>query len=76
MRSIIFAVLVAAGVGLVGTSSGSAAPVRGLAILDAAGLTTAVEQAQYWHSRRRSHWRRGSRGGWCHRPWSSRVRPC
>jgi hypothetical protein len=56
--------LVAAGLGLAGTASVSAAPAGGAAILDAATVTDAVEQAQYWHGRRRSHYRRGS-GGFC-----------
>lgn len=76
MRSLMIAALVAAGVGLVGTSGVVAAPISGVGINPATVLTDMVEQAQ-WHSRRRSHWRHGSRRvRYCHRWRSSRYRPC
>jgi hypothetical protein len=88
MRTIMIAMLVAAGIGLAGTSGVSAAPVSGAVIGDAAIATDVVGQTQHWRwGSRGGHWRWGSRGGhwrWgsrgrgrmCHRPWSSRVRPC
>jgi hypothetical protein len=76
MRSILIAMLVAAGVGLAGTSGVAAAPISGAGIKDAATFSDLIEQAQ-WHSRRRSHWRWGSRRTrMCHRWRSSRWRPC
>jgi hypothetical protein len=83
MRGILLAMLVAAGVGLVGSAGVSAAPINGAAIGQAADTTNAVEQVQHWrwgsggHRRWGSgggHWRWGSRGVGrrCHRPWSSR----
>jgi hypothetical protein len=57
MRKILFAVVMAAGVGLVGTSA-SAAP--GAPIRD--GLTTShVQEAQYYGYRRRHHRRHCTR---------------
>ncbi len=77
MRAIILAVLIAAGIGLVGTANVSAAPASGASIGEAAQVDTSVVQVQ--HYRRRSHWRWGSRSrGWdrCHRPYSSRMVRC
>jgi hypothetical protein len=78
MRAILLAMLVAAGTGLAGTPGAHAAPANGAAIIDAADATSLAEQTQYWHGRRRSHWRWGSGGGWrggrivCrHHYWSS-----
>jgi len=71
MRGILLAMLVAAGIGLVGSASVSAAPINGAAIGDAATAASPVEQVQ--------HWRWGSRGPGrrlCHRPYSSNMRPC
>ena len=80
MRGTLLAMLVAAGVGLAGTAGVSAAPINGAAIGDAANSTSTVEHVQ--------HWRWGSGGGGhfrfgsapirrlCHRPYSSRMRPC
>jgi hypothetical protein len=79
--------LVAAGIGLVGSASVSAAPVSGTAIGDAANAASSVQQVQHWRWGSGGHWRWGSRGGhwrWgsrgvrrlCHRPYSSRMRPC
>jgi hypothetical protein len=89
MRQILLAMLVAAGIGLVGTAeSASAAPINGVAIGQAADTTSNVTTVQHWrwgsrggHRRwgsRGGHWRWGSRGGprRCHRPWSSRWRWC
>lgn len=86
MRGILLAMLVAAGIGLVGTAGVSAAPVSGAVIGDAANAASPVEQVQHrrwgsgghrrWGSRG-GHWRFGSRGiRRCHRPYSSRWRPC
>jgi hypothetical protein len=87
MRGTLLAMLVAAGIGLVGTAGVSAAPINGAAIGDAANATSPVETVQHWRwGSRGGHWRWGSRGGhwrWgsrgvrrCHRPYSSRWRPC
>ncbi len=86
MRGTLLAMLVAAGIGLVGTAGVSAAPVNGAVIGDAANAANSVEQVQHWrwgsggHRRygsRGGHWRYGSRGvRRCHRPYSSRWRPC
>ena len=88
MRGILLAMLVAAGVGLAGTAGVSAAPINGAAISDAANAASPVEQVQHWRWGSGGHWRFGSRGGghwrWgsrgvrrlCHRPYSSRMRPC
>jgi hypothetical protein len=66
MRPLLFATLLAAGIGLVGTAPTFAAPASGAAIGDAATLTDAVEQAQVIvHGRRRSHFRFGSGGPRC-----------
>ena len=84
MRGILLAMLVAAGVGLVGTAGVSAAPINGAAIGNAATAASPVEQVQHWRWGSGGHWRWGSRGGghwrWgsrgpgrrCHRPWNSR----
>jgi hypothetical protein len=75
--------LVAAGIGLVGSAGVSAAPINGAAIGNAAAAASPVEQVQHWRWGSGGHWRWGSRGGhwrWgsrgpgrrCHRPWSSR----
>jgi hypothetical protein len=73
MREILLAMLVAAGIGLVGTAGVSAAPASGTAILDAVAVTDPVTQAQWWHGPRRSHWRWGSRG-FVHGPYRSHWR--
>ena len=72
MRKIVIATLIAAGIGLVGVSAGSAAPANNTALKQAATVNNTVTQAQYWGWRR--HWRWGSR--WhgprrrCHGPLS------
>ena len=86
MRGILFATLVAAGIGLAGAGSVSAAPIAPGVIGDAANTTNSVETVQHWrwgsggHRRWGSgggHWRYGSRGvRRCHRPYSSRWVPC
>jgi len=57
MRTILLAMLVAAAIGLAGTSGVSAVPVNGAAIGDLAKATDPVAQVQW------GHWRWGSRGG-------------
>jgi hypothetical protein len=82
MRGILFAMLVAAGLGLAGSANVSAAPISGPGILNAAGTMDSVEQVQFWrwgHGRWRSHYRWGSRGGIgrrCHVPFRSWWRWC
>jgi hypothetical protein len=78
MRAILFAILLAACIGLVGTAPTFAAPASGAAIGEAVMTADAIEQAQF-HNRQRSHFRFGSRGPRCvercrHRtPLSGRV---
>jgi hypothetical protein len=60
MRTILLATLVAAGIGLLGASGASAAPVSGTSIRDAMQISDQVTQVG-WHGPRRSHWRWGSR---------------
>ena len=73
MRGILLAMLVAAGIGLVGSAGVSAAPINGAVIGDAANTTSPVEQVQHWRwGSRGGHYRWGSRGG--HWRWGSRGR--
>jgi hypothetical protein len=94
MRGILLAMLIAAGIGLVGPAGVSAAPINGAAIGNAADATSPVETVQHWRWGSGGHWRWGSGGHWrwgsrgghwrwgsrgvrrCHRPYSSRWRPC
>jgi hypothetical protein len=70
MRGILLAVLVAAGIGLIGTAGVSAAPINGTAIGTAADAASPVETVQHWRwGSRGGHWRWGSRGG--HWRWGS-----
>ena len=48
MRGILLAMLVAAGIGLVGSAGVSAAPINGAAIGNAADATSPVETVQHW----------------------------
>src|SRR5882762_8788111 len=73
MRTTLLAMLVAAAIGLAGTSGVSAVPVNGAVIGDLAKATDPVAQVQWGHWRwgsRGGHWRWGSRGG--HWRWGSR----
>jgi hypothetical protein len=70
MRTILVVSLVAAGMGLAGTTGVSALPANGAAIGDAATAADHVTPVQWgghwrWGSRgeRGEHWRWGSRGG-------------
>jgi len=78
MRKIVFATLIAAGLGLAGATTASAAPVNGTVIHDSAVAVqeTAKEAApvvkvQHWWRRsrygwrHRCHYRHWSRWGWC-----------
>ncbi len=76
MRTILLAMLVAAGMGLAGTSGASALSVNGSAIGDIATATDHVTQVQWgghwrWGSRS-GHWRWGSSGYGGHWRWGSR----
>ena len=78
MRGILLAMLVAAGIGLVGSAGVSAAPINGAAIGNAADAASPVETVQHWRwgsgggrwGGYGGHWRWGSRGG--HWRWGSR----
>ena len=76
MRKILIASLLAAGVGLIGASSGQAAPVNNFTLKQVADAINAEQTTQVgWHNRWRSHYRWGSRGGGgggrCHVRWRS-----
>ncbi|MGE0034187.1 MAG: hypothetical protein AB7S93_00975 [Xanthobacteraceae bacterium] len=64
MRAFLLATVVAAGLGLAGTTATLAAPVNGAAIAQAADAGKAVEQVRWW--RYRYHWR-WHRPGYYHR---------
>jgi hypothetical protein len=64
MRTVLIAIIAAAGIGLAASAPASAAPANGVVIKDTAKLTVAEAQQVGWHNRRRSHWRWGSRRGW------------
>ncbi len=70
MRTILIAMLAAAGIGLLGTTGASAMPLNGLSTQDTP-VVDQVTKAGYGHGRWRSHWRWGSRGGG-HWRWGSR----
>ena len=74
MRGIIFAMLLAGGVGLAGTAGVSAAPINGSVIGNAADAASPVETVQHWRWGSGGHWRWGSRGG--HWRWGSRGPVC
>jgi hypothetical protein len=68
MRKFVIATLIAAGVGFVGVSAGSAAPVNNTAIKQAATVNDPVIHVQHWRWGSRWHrhchgWR--SRWWWC-----------
>jgi len=65
MRRIVIATLFAAGIGFVGVSAGSAAPVNNTALKQIATKSDATIQVQWWrHHRHRCHGPR-SRWWWC-----------
>src|SRR5215218_5223370 len=64
MRGTLLAMLIAAGIGVIGTAGGaSAAPINGAAIGAAADQTGAVETVQHWRWGSGGHRRWGSGGG-------------
>ena len=73
MRAILFAMLVALGVALVGASGASAAPLNGAAVGDAARATDVASPVQHWRWGSGGHWRWGSGGHW---RWGSRGARC
>ncbi len=58
MRRIVIAAVITAGVGLVGLSAGSAAPVNNTALKQAATVNDPTIQVRHW-----GHW------GWHHHRW-------
>jgi len=76
MRNVLLASLVAAGIGLIAAPAGQAAPVHNTVLKQLTDMDN-VTQVGY-HSRYRSHWRWGSRGGGarCHVRWTSYSRWC
>jgi hypothetical protein len=76
MRKIVIATLLAGGIGFVGVSASSAAPVNNTALKQAATANNPTIQVQHWRwgSRWGGHWRWGSRwrgpGRRCHGPLS------
>jgi len=77
MRKIAIATLIVAGLGLIGVTAGSAAPVNNTTIKQAATVNDPMIQVQHWRwgSRWGGHWRWGSRWGG-HWRWGSRWRRC
>jgi len=69
MRRVLIATTAVAGLALLGMSAPSAMPLSGLSTGSTAAVSDQVTKAG-WHSRYRSHWRWGSRGG--HWRWGSR----
>jgi hypothetical protein len=67
MRAIFLAVLIAAGIGLVGASNISAAPIGGAAIGESANHDSNVMKVQHWRWGSGGHYRWGSRGYHRHR---------
>ena len=63
MRKILIASLVVAGIGFVGASNASAAPVNSGVLQQLTEMSKSNVTQVGWHSRRRSHFRWGSRGG-------------
>jgi len=75
MRSILIAAVIAAGIGLAGTSGTSAVPVNGSVTKDLAAISDSLMPVG-WGWRR--HWRWGSRSwewGW-QNPFRCRRAPC
>lgn len=79
MRKFVIATMIAAGIGFVGVSVGSAAPANNTALKQAATVNDPMIQVQHWRWgsgwRRGGHWRWGSRWGGpgprrCHGPLS------
>jgi hypothetical protein len=64
MRKIVIATLIAAGIGFVGVSAGSAAPVNNTVLKQTATKSDATIQVQWWRHRHRCHGPR-SRWWWC-----------
>jgi hypothetical protein len=70
MRKVLLASLIAAGIGFVAAPAGQAAPVNNTVLKQLTDMDTVTQVG--WHSRQRSHWRWGSRGGSrCHVRWRS-----
>jgi hypothetical protein len=81
MRRILIASLIVAGMGFVGASTTSAAPVNNTVLQQLTDMNNSSNVTQVgWHNRWRSHWRWGSRGGpgggRCHVRWRSFWRWC
>jgi hypothetical protein len=76
MRKVLLASLIAAGIGFVAAPAGQAAPVNNTVLKQLTDMDSVTQVG--WHSRYRSHWRWGSRGGGgrCHVRWRSWWRPC
>ena len=73
MRKVLIASLLAAGVGFVGATATSAAPVNNTVLKQIATMNDSTTQVG-WHNRWRSHYRWGSRGpggARCHVRWRS-----
>ena len=71
MRALILAAVMAAGLGIVGASTASAAPANGIVIGDGAQQNSNVTHVQHWRWGSRGRWGRGGRWNRCHaRRWS------
>ena len=73
MRKVLLASLIAAGIGFIAAPAGQAAPVNNTVLKQLTDMDNVTQVG--WHSRYRSHWRWGSRGGGgggrCHVRWRS-----
>jgi hypothetical protein len=78
MRRILIASLIVAGMGFVGASTTSAAPVNNTVLQQLTEMNNSNVTQVGWHNRWRSHGRWGSRGGGgrCHVRWRSWWRWC
>ena len=83
MRKVLFASLIAAGIGFIAAPAGQAAPVNNTVLkqlTDMDSVTQVGWRGSHWRwGSRGSHWRWGSRGGRgvrCHVRWNSSWRWC
>jgi hypothetical protein len=77
MRKVLLASLVAAGIGFIAAPAGQAAPANNTVLKQLTDMDNVTQVG--WHSRYRSHWRWGSRGGGgsrCHTKWNSSWHYC
>jgi len=76
MRKVLLASLIAAGIGFIAAPAGQAAQLNNTVLKQLPDMDNVTQVG--WHSRYRSHWRWGSRGGGrrCHVRWRSWMTWC